>query len=693
MELVDPVVNLLNSLLEHPSKKPSFMKIHKQVYDCTISSNLKIEFLYAELAKALEHYCCMSLYTLEQLDAKLLEYSTYWESYYRAILIFDKCSINFNKIILHSSEFYLNEDYREEEKFSAKIQKYPRMSIFGLGLFLWYTNVLLKLNSHKQFTTYLVNEIGILRKSQSDFKSDVVAKLKSCIVSFHSVGTNTASEFYVYNHFFEQHLLRTSESYYSHKYNLLIHSISDKMKDAFTLIKYEELLATTLLIHSSFTKIQQLINKCVVSKLESDILEALPLFISSFDPVKSHYSYLLLKRLPLGINNIQSIISYQVKLQGITIINRHKVHLMKKPSLFISDLALMKESFVTFTKDAFNSDSECIAAIDQGFVLFLNSKDMPIAIASFTAKYFDYILRKNIDIDKLPIAVDLFRYIKDKDLFSLYYSKYLTKRILSLHFLKELELQQIEAFQLANGQEYTFKLFKMISDITTSSELTKLANIPHCEANILSTGSWPIQEQENLVLPSDIQDKVDQFESFYSTKFVGRKLKWAHEWSRITIKVNTTYPFEIDCPIPCYLLLVDIANNIKIDSLHFYLQSFLSLGFITKLNNIYTINKDYKPKKYMLRIPFQFAFQKEEEELVNEQMKQDRKYFLMALISKELKEKKRINHAQLISFVIHKTINRFKPSTSSIKEAIDMLIERQYLKRDPNNQNELLFIS
>ena len=692
---VTDCISHLKSILEKSKERPYFMKIHKKVFDCIVQD--KTEVLFIEIAKTLNQFCSMTLYTLEQYDVDLLTYSDFWSNYFHAIKVFDKCCLNLNKLITKSNDFYTDQDYDNQDQLtSPKLCGYPRMNIFGLGLQLWEFNVLQKLNANHQFTNLLIKEINKLRINMSSLASPNAIKCSICISSFRDIGLQTPSIYFYYNVNFEDLFLQDAAIYYSFKYNELKNQeISLKMANSLEFIKYEDQLATALLIAPSFHKIQLCINTHIIDLLKSDILVFLPKCISHFNVPNANFAYLLLKRLNNGISLIKQVICDQVNASGVQVINKMSDSLLKKPTTLMTSLSKIKINFLKFVENAFENDNECIAAIDHGFVLFLNANLLPIPIATYVSKYFDFLLKKSPEDALLTNAVDFFKYITDKDLFLLYYSRLLTKRLLMPNNKKELEKRLINDFARINGQEYTFKLQKMMTDCDLSIDLTKNSEIKNFNVLVLTTGSWPVTEEEDAVkgLPEPLINNLTSFESFYNQQHVGRRLKWAHHWSRIVLKINIENGFEMDCPVPCWLLMQQILENEEINKDNLYLEALIGLGLILKNEDKYAINMGFKPKKYIIRIPFQLPSNTNEDELVNDQVKQDRKYYLMALITKILKEKKQINHALLVNLVIEKTKIRFYPSIGNIKESIDTLIERQYLKRDDLDINTLVFIA
>lgn len=79
------------------------------------------------------------------------------------------------------------------------------------------------------------------------------------------------------------------------------------------------------------------------------------------------------------------------------------------------------------------------------------------------------------------------------------------------------------------------------------------------------------------------------------------------------------------------------------------------------------------------------------EKQVEKELELERGFTLEAMIVRIMKARKTENHNNLTAEVIRQ-VNLFKPAPSQIKEAIERLIEKEYLERDAANRSQYKYI-
>jgi cullin 1 len=87
-----------------------------------------------------------------------------------------------------------------------------------------------------------------------------------------------------------------------------------------------------------------------------------------------------------------------------------------------------------------------------------------------------------------------------------------------------------------------------------------------------------------------------------------------------------------------------------------------------------------------LNVPIKTETEKEKKE-VQQNIEDDRKMLIQARIVRIMKTRKTMKYSELIGEVINQLEQHFKPELELIKRCIDMLIEREYLVRNPERSN------
>jgi cullin 3 len=88
-------------------------------------------------------------------------------------------------------------------------------------------------------------------------------------------------------------------------------------------------------------------------------------------------------------------------------------------------------------------------------------------------------------------------------------------------------------------------------------------------------------------------------------------------------------------------------------------------------------------------------------EVVNEEpsdavpssVEEERRLILDAAIVRIMKARKTLSHNPLLEEVTRQVSNRFNPQPAAVKSRIESLIEREYLKRDENDQRKYIYMA
>lgn len=240
---------------------------------------------------------------------------------------------------------------------------------------------------------------------------------------------------------------------------------------------------------------------------------------------------------------------------------------------------------------------------------------------------------------------------------------------------------------------------------------------PDMHIQVLTTGFWPAYAStDGCTIPREIGALIDRFNTFYTSKYQGRRLLWSHSTERCILIGN--FPkgrkeLEVSF-LQTIVLLSYNSNSNSSDRLSFHelkqitgiedgelrrtLQS-LACGVIgtrvltkepkgkdVENEDMFYYNQEYTNKLYRIKInSIQLKETIEEEEKTNDEIFRDRQYQVDAVIVRTMKARKRLSHNDLIAELFSQL--KFNARASDIKKRVESLIEREYLERDRDDNS------
>ncbi|KAJ2872786.1 Cullin-4A [Coemansia aciculifera] len=399
------------------------------------------------------------------------------------------------------------------------------------------------------------------------------------------------------------------------------------------------------------------------------------------------------------------------------------LRLVQAPELdvgLVSDMLAMKQRLDDVMKSAFQSNSMLAHALRESFEDFINSRRSKPA--QLTAKFIDQSIRSgnkstaDEDIDSLlDRVVVLFRFIHDKDLFEAYYKRDLAKRLLyNKSVSADTERSMVQKLRMECGPGFTKRLEGMLRDMDFTSDLDgKFTNLQEAQeannigfhASILTQAFWPTYEPMLLTISRNVELAQEQFVQFYSEKHNGRRLYWQPNLGTCLLKVSFDEgPKELSLTIVQGTVLLlfsesdelsykQIQENTGLEDVELMrtLQS-LACGKHRVLvkepkgrdvagTDVFTFNASFTSTQSRIKIG-QILLKEAEKESkeVEEHIQLDRMYQVDAAIVRILKARKRADHTALMAELLSRL--KFNSTSAEVKERIETLIERDYIKRD-----------
>ncbi|KRY58580.1 Cullin-2, partial [Trichinella britovi] len=381
---------------------------------------------------------------------------------------------------------------------------------------------------------------------------------------------------------------------------------------------------------------------------------------------------------------------------------------------FVEEILAVFDKYGQIVKKTFKGDHEFSAALDRACLAVINhrngSKD-PAKAAEWLSKHIDQILRKStkpivdscIDFE-LTKAINILRFVDDKDLFHKYYSRSLANRLISgLSISIPAEETMIHKLKSCCGYEFISKFQRMLSDITLSKELTnnfvnylqeRVLGI-NVHMMVLQAGAWPLMQcQLKIPIPPVIENAINEFEQYYTRFFSGRKLSWMLQFSVVDVMLHYLHRrlmASVNLHQLAILLCFENHDQLALEDLKIRsgiqdggfdsnLQCLIDAGILLRQSEKYDgqlrtkiiLNKHLTSRRVKFRVNSPFfsdAFNKDLSagRQVHADLKVDRKLFIECTLVRIMKSRKLIKHEDLLREVMEQCVGRFVPEAECVQ--------------------------
>ncbi|KAF9178540.1 Cullin-3 [Haplosporangium sp. Z 767] len=452
--------------------------------------------------------------------------------------------------------------------------------------------------------------------------------------------------------------------------------------------------------------------------------------------------YRLFSRVPNGAKELQAGVSEYIKECGKAINTNVKASSVENVEKGVSAgvaLALrwvqevldLKERFSTILALSFAKDKAFEATIDSAFDSFIN---LNTKAPEFISLFIDNKLKKDFkgkSDDEVETILNkttrLFQFLSDKDVFERYYKQHLSNRLLHGKSLSdETERAMITKLKIECGFQFTSKLEGMFTDMRLTTDtmtsfkefLGNAVESPPFDMNVtvLTSTFWPVPSAPvSCNLPADFLAATKIFERFYTSRHNGRKLTWHASMGNVDLRATFAarkHELNVSTMAAVVLLLfnnvsegesltysmIEQETGLPAENLKRTLQSVACGKFKILIKepksrdisdtDTFRFNAAFSEK--LARIKIQTIASKVEStaELKETQEKVDdaRRHVIEASIVRVMKNRKTLDHNNLVTEVISQLQGRFHPTPSLIKKRIEALIDREYLERAPGDR-------
>uniref|UniRef100_A0A1A9Z5I4 Cullin-4A n=1 Tax=Glossina pallidipes TaxID=7398 RepID=A0A1A9Z5I4_GLOPL len=458
--------------------------------------------------------------------------------------------------------------------------------------------------------------------------------------------------------------------------------------------------------------------------------------------------YSLLNRVKNGTAELCGNFNGYIKKKGRTIVIDPE-----KDKNMVQDLLDFKDKMDVIVRTCFEHNEKFTNSLREAFEFFINQRaNKPAELIGkikclfytvanylikvyFLAKYVDMKLRagnKEATEEELEQILDkimvLFRFIHGKDVFEAFYKKDLAKRLLvGKSASVDAEKSMLSKLKQECGGGFTSKLEGMFKDMELSRDINiafkqyvvnmdgEVTSID-LTVNILTMGYWPTYPLTEVNMPTQLVKPQQVFNKFYLAKHSGRKLQWQPTLGNCVLKARFDGgPKELLVSLFQALVLllfnekdnlafeeILAATNIEDGELRRTLQS-LACGRARVISkepkgrevedgDQFHYNNEFTNKLFRIKInQIQMKETTEEQKATEERVFQDRQYQIDAAIVRIMKMRKTLSHNLLITELFNQLTFPVKPA--DLKKRIESLIDRDYMERDKDNQNQYNYVA
>jgi len=401
------------------------------------------------------------------------------------------------------------------------------------------------------------------------------------------------------------------------------------------------------------------------------------------------------------------------------------------PANLIEQLMRVHETYFELVRHCFSGHATFQKALKEAFENILN-RPPPVgqsSSAELVATYADLLLRKgglSLEESAVERALDqlvrLFSYLQDKDMFVEFSRKQLATRLLTQRSAsRDAERSMIGKLKLLMGAQFTSKLEGMFNDMRQAAEhvtdfqrfcMERQLDVGGIELTVqtLTTGFWPSYPIDDIQLPTELSLGLQHFKVYYDTRTSNRRLTWIHELGTVTMGANLKRRLELVMSTlqAAVLLHFNTSEELSIEQLIHYtsmtpdlikatLKSLVSgkCKLLMKIpadgyniSHRIRVNPAFTSPQFRVRLPPVVRKEKSKErELATSSVAEHRKHAMEANIVRIMKARKVLPHAQLMAEVSQQLMHLFQPDPRQIKQRIEDLIQREYMKRDEEQSN------
>ncbi|KAI6244043.1 hypothetical protein M3Y99_00073600 [Aphelenchoides fujianensis] len=642
----------------------------------------------------------------------------------------------FSSTVVNGIFSYLNRHWIRREIDEGKTDVYE---VYNLAVLVWNEVLFKELNGN--ITTALLRLIQQERNGEK-----ITTKLLSCVIgSYLELGCNESRENAnappgarpaeqskngVYKRFFETPFLSDTRDYYAAESASFVqqHTVTDYLKKVEQRLKEEHDRCTLYLDRSTLEPLTKTCHDVLIR-------QHLAIFQLEFEQLLLHERdedlgrmFNLCEHVDGAFELLRTILEKHVEAKGRQAFERVANTAISDPKQYVNVILEVHARYSQLVNKTFRGDAGFVQAMDKALTSFVNNNRVTEISKSASkspellARCCDLLLRKSSRNpedreleDLLSQVIVVFKYVSDKDVFQKFYSKMLAKRLVSeLSASDEGESIMITKLKQMCGFEYTSKLQRMFTDANLSKEITELfkkspdgANSIDVSVMVLTTGVWPFTQATPFEIPPELSTSIEKFTTFYQNRHNGRRLTFLLGNSRgevVSHAFTKRYTFVTTIAQMSILMLFNSGDEYTFDQFAEKLnmkKDLLALRPPGDRQGRAAEDRGRRPgvgerhpraQRELLQVVVKSDARRENDE-VQKSIEDDRRMVVQAAIVRTMKARKTLKHSQLVAEVLAQLTPRFQPKIPLVKKSIELLIEKEYLKRNTDDLESLDYIA
>ncbi len=625
------------------------------------------------------------------------------------------------------------------------------ISTTALGYQLWTEWILspIKIELEKQ-----ISRIIALDRSGAVVDTHTV---KAALQSLVQLGTDPRKQTGIYSDVFESKFIASTEALYAEQSERWLREFGQGntelyMDKALAALSEELRRVDRVLDKSTATPLKKILVTWLIDKRQHALLLPAAQWITDGDLGRLSKLYTLLSYSETCLEPLQKVVEDRIFNEGREEITKIAAEATKEPSVLITTILAVYRKYKQIVEVNFENNKALTAALETGSRRFVNENThfSKVKCAEFLARYANSLLRPSTAqakaaADNMDLAISdllsIFKLLDDTDVFQANYAAHLSQRLIFNAYNKESEELVIKRFRDLKGREFVHKWQRMFHDATLQSQQFNEGFRKDLDPSqiacefvpiVLTSGAWPSTSLgEQLRVPVELQSVFTLFETSYKRQCGGRSLQWLGNFSNGAIRTNhqLTVKKTFDAQVSHWQLVFLLLFNrfpTHIDAVVSYQQFKDAAGTpddqtlqkalvpLVKQKFILIVDSSVEPnvQRFQLNAAFASANRKlnfhmptsgilpQVAELRDDgltgpsaQVSVERKYAVQAAIVRVLKSRRSMVYMDLMHEVGSVLSGRFKPTAQDIKVNLEVLLEKEFVERSPDDPNVFLYVT